>query len=129
MPDETRQEHLWRQYNVHVDLYKYYLDMGLKANTFFYAITGGILSFYLAHAQDSLMKYALVLPIVMSAALGVFFLYGANLLKLTRTDEERLLKELKLGVAVEVNVLIYFLRGSAVILLLIAIVIIYLFLR
>jgi hypothetical protein len=129
MSDEATREHLWKQYNVHVDLYKFYLDIGLKANAFFYAITGGILSFYLAHSKEPLMKFALILPVAMSLVLAALFFYGASRLGVTRKDEERLLKELELGVAVEINLLTHFLRGSAVILLLVAAAIVYLLCR
>ena len=39
-------EMLWRQYSLHVDLYKFYLDLAIKINVFYYAVTGAILAYY-----------------------------------------------------------------------------------
>ncbi len=44
--DVPRTELLWREYQLGVDLYKFYLDLVIKAIVGYYAITGGILSFY-----------------------------------------------------------------------------------
>jgi hypothetical protein len=43
-PEELK----WRQYALLVDLYKFYLELFLKFNIFFYAVTGAIMSVYLA---------------------------------------------------------------------------------
>ena len=59
MNRELDRELLWRQYQLHVDLYKHYLDMTLKFNTFYYAITGGIVSFYFSRADLPLMIWSL----------------------------------------------------------------------
>jgi hypothetical protein len=40
-------ELLWRQYALSVDLYKFYMDLVVKFNVFYYAVTGAILSFFL----------------------------------------------------------------------------------
>jgi hypothetical protein len=39
-PEELK----WRQYALLVDLYKFYLELSLKFNLFFYAVTGGMMS-------------------------------------------------------------------------------------
>ena len=70
-------ELLWRQYQLNVDLYKGYLDLIVKINVFYYAITGAILSFYFAN-QNDLTKLSLLLPLLMSVTLGVFFIVGAS---------------------------------------------------
>lgn len=51
----TDRELLWRQYNLWLDLYKFHLDLVLKANAFFYLITGGILTFILLILRKSLL--------------------------------------------------------------------------
>ena len=50
VPQATRDD-LWKQYQLHVDLYKHYLELSLKLNAFSYAVTGAILSFYLSRQQ------------------------------------------------------------------------------
>lgn len=79
-------ELLWKQYQLNIELYRTYLDLALKLNLFYYAITGAIVSFYFAHPEDPLTKFSLVLPTVMSAAFSAFFYYGAILSRNTRTE-------------------------------------------
>lgn len=102
-PSET--EILWRQYANHVDLYKFYLDVTLKALGFYYAITGAIISYYFAHQSDRRMVFALLLPIVMSVALATIFGYGAVLMNAIREEVFSIAKKLKLDTGVEVRVL------------------------
>jgi hypothetical protein len=66
---------LWKQYAIYVDLFKFYVDITWKSSTWFYAITGAILAYYFSHIQDNnpLLRYALVLPIILS--LGFAFIY------------------------------------------------------
>lgn len=45
-PNSPNDEILWKQYALHVDLYKFYLDLGVKVNAFYYAVTGSILTYY-----------------------------------------------------------------------------------
>jgi hypothetical protein len=72
-----RKEFKWSEYNTYVDLYKYYLELGLKVNAFFYVVTGAILAFYLNNTGTPYIKISLLLPIAMSVILGPFFIYGA----------------------------------------------------
>ena len=66
---------LWKQYAIYVDLFKFYVDITWKSSTWFYAITGAILAYYFNHVEDNnpLLRYALVLPIILS--LGFAFIY------------------------------------------------------
>ena len=41
---EPTKDLLWKQYELHVGLYKHYLELALKFNVFYYAATGAILS-------------------------------------------------------------------------------------
>ena len=118
--DKEFRELLWKQYELNVGLYRSYLELALKVNLFYYAITGAILSFYFSHPQETPLKYALAFPLLMSIALGVFFLYGASLAKVTRKELFNIRDALKLRSAPEVNVLITFLRIFAVLFFLVA---------
>ncbi len=98
-------ELLWRQYSQSVDLYKFYMDLVVKFNIFYYAVTGAILSFVFAHPDAEDVKYALVLPIIMSVAFASFFIYGALLMGVTRADVFAIRDRLGLQVAPDVGVL------------------------
>jgi len=71
---------LAKQYQMMVDVYKFHFDIVLKFITFYYAITGAILSFYLSQPKTSIMMgiAALALPIVMGGLFGMFALFGAK---------------------------------------------------
>lgn len=117
MPPQEREvdsDVLWKQYNMLVDLYKFYLEIALKANLFFYVITGGILTFYFSHTQTPLIRLSLVFPIILSLGLAGIFLYGAGLVGYIRNEIFRIRDLLNLEVAPDVHVLAVFLRIFAV---------------
>jgi hypothetical protein len=67
---------LWAQYVVLVDLYKQYLDIAWKASVWYYAITGAILTYYLANASDSARwPLPLVLLFLCAVSIGFAFLH------------------------------------------------------
>ena len=109
-PNLPKDEFLWRQYALHVDLYKFYLDLGVKVNAFYYAITGSILTYYFQNASNGAIRYALLLPIAFSFALGSVFFYGASRLDIVRDEVFKIRDKLKLETAPEMMVLIIFLR-------------------
>ena len=113
-------ELLWKQYELNVNLYRSYLELVLKVNLFYYAITGAIVSFYFAHPGEPLVRFSLVLPLFMSVAFAGFFIYGAILSRHTRTEIFNIREALKLQTAPEVNVLIVFLWIFAVVFALVA---------
>jgi len=71
---------LMKQYEMMVDVYKFHFDIVLKFITFYYAITGAILSFYMRQTKTSLVMNfaALALPIIMGSLFGFFALFGAK---------------------------------------------------
>jgi len=116
----SNQEMLWRQYNLQIELYKYYLDLAIKANSFFYLITGGILSFYFANASFPLIKYSLLLPVLMSVAFGGIFLYGSFLVGVVRSEIFTLRDQLGFDTAPDIYPLIISLRVFGVVFLIVA---------
>jgi len=77
-PTDLTKDPRWLEYDHHIKLYQYHLDIALKANLFFYAITGGILAFiYDKEGHGLKFILALLLPILMSFSFAVVFLYGA----------------------------------------------------
>ena len=91
-------------------LYRFYLELALKINLFYYAITGAILSFCFAHTNEPLIRLSLLLPFVMSLAFGVSFVYCASLASHTREALFCIRDTLNLQTVPEVQVLIVFLR-------------------
>lgn len=70
---------LWRQYNVYTDLFKFYVNTTWQVVTWFYAITGAILVYYFDHApKNSYLRYALVLPAVLSFGFSQIFALGSR---------------------------------------------------
>ena len=114
-------EDLWKQYEVHVDLYKHYLKLSVEVNVFYYAITGALLSYYFAHRSEGSIRFALVLPLLMSVMLGGLFIYGAILNRVSRTEVFRVRDALGLQVAPDFAVLGWFLAICAVLMLAVAI--------
>jgi hypothetical protein len=70
---------LWKQYALHIDLYKHYLTILVQYNVFFYAVTGAIVSFALTHREIPYVRYALVLPLIMATGSSVIFLVSVKL--------------------------------------------------
>ena len=75
---DTSEENLMKQYQMMVDVYKFHFDIVLKFITFYYAITGAILSFYLSQPKTNLMNAALALPIIMGCLFAAFAFFGAK---------------------------------------------------
>ncbi|MGH1462309.1 MAG: hypothetical protein ACRBB6_09745 [Neptuniibacter sp.] len=69
----------WKDYEISIELHKFYLDLAIKLNLFHYAITGAILSFHFSKESPTVSIIGLFLPMVLSFALGFFFIFGAKL--------------------------------------------------
>ena len=115
---------LWKQYSLYVDLYKFYMELTVKINLFYYGITGAILSFYVTHPTTPFVKLALGLPILMSLVLAGIFFYGASLMPILRRDLFDLRDKLGLSVAPDLGILTIVLRAFAFLLLVVALILI-----
>ncbi len=103
------QDKLWKQYEKHIDLYKFYMELVVKINAFHFAISGAIASFYFANQANANIKWALLLPALLSLCLFVFFVFGAIANLVSRNDVFELRDKLGLKVAPELIVLTVFL--------------------
>ncbi|HEX8129769.1 MAG TPA: hypothetical protein VF527_11765 [Pyrinomonadaceae bacterium] len=126
--EQVERELLWRQYHCYLELYKYYLELSLKGNVFFYLITGSILTFYFTHHDEALVKYSLILPIIMSLALGLAFILGAILTKGLGKDFVDLSSQLGFNSCPSVKILIVLLYSFGSIFIIVAMAMILLFL-
>lgn len=111
----------WREYEVQVDLYKHYMDMLMKVNAFFYIITGGILSFYFVNDGKPFVRYALLLPILMSFVLGAIFFYAASKWKRVVKIMREALETLDLVKVPDAQILYILLRTSAILFLVVGV--------
>jgi hypothetical protein len=105
----------WKEYKLHIDLYRFYLGIVLKALAFFYGITGLILSLIFNPArvekgQEHVLRVLLPLqvveiflavPIAMSVVLGFVFLVGGELWRRLVRDINR-----KVNKSRQVNVVV-----------------------
>jgi len=112
----SEQEMLWREYQMSIDLYKFYIDMIIKMLVWYYAITGGILSFYFTRTKMPLARWALLLPCIVSFAILILFLWGATQWRPVRDNALALAMRLQLTDYFELRALELLLRGSAALL-------------
>lgn len=120
MTEELDRELVWRQYNLWIDLYKFHMELLLKANAFFYLITGGILTFYFAHPEQKMLKLSLLLPTLISLALGTTFVYATRFARIKRREVMSLSKRMNFEAAPDVNVELVLLWACAMILFVVA---------
>lgn len=106
---------LWREYQMSVDLYKFYLELVTKMLVWYYAITGGILSFYFTDKTLPFARWALLLPTGVSVALVLLFVWGARQWQPVRDNALEVAQQLNL-MDFELSALGMLLRGSAVLL-------------
>ncbi len=71
----------WKEFEMRVEAYRYYLSIVLQTNVFFYAIAGAAIGFYLNQTSSEYLAYALLLPILIAAVLGGIFHHAAVLQK------------------------------------------------
>jgi hypothetical protein len=125
--EPSEREILWRDYALNAQLYQFYLDASLKLNVFYYAITGGILSFCLAREQTGYIRWALMLPLIMSGCFAFLLGYSSFLAKTLSEDTALLAEKLGLSTYHEFSPLVFVLRAFSVLQLCCAIGIAYLF--
>lgn len=95
----------WRQYQQHIDTYKFYIEVVVKIVGLYFAVSGAMLSFYFANTDSEQAKLALYLPWLIGVGLSIFFTTGAALSVVTRDDVFKLREKLGLEVAPETGVL------------------------
>ena len=80
-------ELLLKEFHLHVDLVKHYLDLVIKFNVFYYAVTGALLSYYFTkYETETLVSWSLILPILMSFFFGVLFVAASR--AIPQVDDE-----------------------------------------
>lgn len=107
-------ELLWKRYSLHVDLYKFYFDLVVKLNMFYYGITGALISYYFTSGSNrTISELSLIFPLLMGIGLVIFFMFGDRTLKISLEDIEDLADRMELERYVRTDSLNYILKGSA----------------
>lgn len=70
------QELLWRKFAQDVDLYKFYLEISVKAALFAFGITGALASYFFSTEAKDVVVYSLIFPLILN--LGFFILFRAS---------------------------------------------------
>jgi hypothetical protein len=121
MTDKPNNDLLWKQYELHIDLYKHYLELVIKFNVLYYAITGAILSFYFSQDNLDIIRFSLIFPVAMSLCFSIFFIYASRLVEVVREDVFGIRDQLGLFAAPEMRVLQILLFMSALLYTIVAI--------
>ena len=119
---QISREDLWKQYELHADLYKHYLKLTIEINVLYYAVTGALVSYYLAHRTVASIRFALVLPLLMSFLFGGLFICGAMLNRVSRAEMFEVRDKLGFKVAPEFSVLGWLLGICATLMISVAVV-------
>jgi hypothetical protein len=110
-------ELLFKEFQLHVDLVKHYLDLVIKFNVFYYAVTGALLSYYFTNFKtETLVRWSLMLPIFMSLLFGGLFLGASRALPRVDTELGHISRLLNF-VKPEVSILRYALVASGILFL------------
>ena len=109
-----RQGLLWKQYELHVGLYKFYLELTLKVNAAFYAISGAVATYTLTHQDSNAGRAALLIPAVLGLGLAIVAGCGAYLQAATRSELIEIRDLLELQTIPEIKILSWLLWVSVV---------------
>jgi hypothetical protein len=111
---------MMKQYQILVDTYKTYLDLILKFILFSYAVTGGILSFYLSQRNEGIIKAGLVFPVIMNSAFAALSFLAAGRVKPLSEEVERVTNALDLLATPDIDFLAFALRLLGVLFIIVA---------
>lgn len=95
---EERLKYQFDELKIRIETYRFYFNLALQINGFFYLTTGAVLAFYLKEPTEppasGHLVYFLLLPILIGSVLGGVFIYGARLQKDSSIRIERLRRDL-----------------------------------
>lgn len=104
----------WNRYALHIDLYKFYFELIIKLNIFYYGITGAILSFYLSkNVNNTQLEYVLFLPVFFGLCIAVLCIFGDKSLEHSKSDINDLALKMDFDILIETSSLNYLMRISA----------------
>jgi hypothetical protein len=117
------QERQWRQYQLLTEVTKHGIELLLKTNIFYFAVTGAMLSFYVTRSNpaDLAARLALCLPLLMGLCFAGGFLAHARTVWRPRNEIVKLVNALRLESFLDPSTLRLWLRVSAALYLVIVI--------
>src|SRR5690348_9275915 len=107
-------DHAWRVVEKDLDLYKFYLEILLKAAAFVVGITGAMTSYYFAHQTEHLIVYSLLLPFVINGGVFLICTFSVHFAETMRRTHYQLCKDAGVSPAYEMAPLPNFLRLCSV---------------
>jgi hypothetical protein len=113
-------ELLWRQYNLLSELYKFYLELLANSILVIFGITGGIVAYTFSNANNPIIKWSLMLPLLFCIAVAFLCLRGMRQAKELQQEIEVIRGKLHIGLAPHVDVLVYALLGAGIMFVLVA---------
>ena len=102
---EERLKYVADDLKIRIDAYRFYFNLALQINAFFYVTTGVVLGFYLDPKNQQPgghLVYFLLLPILIGSVLGAIFIFGAKLQRDSSVAIERLRNELNNGTGLDI---------------------------
>jgi hypothetical protein len=96
-------EKLWKLIEKDIELYKFYLELMIKASVFVFGITGAIVSYYLAHRGTPLLQLSLIVPIIMCAGFSVICFKGKIFADVMCADHYKISDKLGIEAAYELS--------------------------
>lgn len=83
----------WKEIDIDLSLYKFYLELLLKGATVVLALTGGVASYYLAHPEAPLLKFALILPLLINLGFAAICAFGYKPARTLARDHEEMCRQ------------------------------------
>lgn len=80
-----------------IELYRFYLDISVKAAVFLMGITGAIASYVLSNTEGRIVSIALAFPALMNAGFAVLFFYSIREAKRLSDLHKEACKELQVS--------------------------------
>lgn len=77
-----------------IELYRFYLDMSVKAAVFLMGVTGAITSYVLSNPRNHIVSVALAFPALMNGGFAVLFFYSIGEAKRIANAHKEACKEL-----------------------------------
>ena len=105
----------WHRVENDLDLYKFYLDLLVKAMAFALTLTGAIVGYFLANQGESLIVYSLGLPIVINLGLCAGCLLSSGAARAFVSAHYRLTDNSDLRLAYDLSTLVKGIYFSAVV--------------
>lgn len=104
----------WKKLEKDLDLYKFYLDILLKAAAFILGITGAVTSYYFAHAREKYIVYSLILPFIINIGFLLICSFGAGFAETLKNDHYQVCSDAGVEPPYEMSPLVGFLYLCAV---------------